>query len=694
MSTPGASGLMVIGMAVLTAATQAQTITGFFPSTIFMSGPEVTSFLVTNATSLNVSLAVITDTTTAPVESCNGTNNTDNWASTHVGTQTNVFKVTVTSKKNLTRCAVSETNCCTEDLCVVETLQITACENDRPISSLLIHAEIYINTTFVGLVSDNKTVIPNQIYQPLGSCPCNLTAGACDILCCCDQECNSSMKALFNGSCYSGIFGGNVSPPFDQLCSVQEKNHAPDWFPFLCVQSSMDNSPFLGYFYQGDTRNPSQTPSFNLSFQSIVQTTINYKEGNPILMRRNGFGELFTLPQKSTIGKCVNAAPVAYLQDFNVSCVADITSCSDVLTVDLNVQVNSGNEVIFIVLLGLIIPTVQIQNTSVDIVNTGAALSQAVQCDVIVSADYTFIWNANVITEIRVSIVTANISLTHQAQLSQRFTTTFLTRNSTTNVLSGNPGYQVGKPVIVGNGTIPFNKSTLKVWKPVGESLCSTAGQTPVLFGQNVFSGCLFEVVGENCTRLREKALQFLRSLITVDHIAMRGNSNVSDPSEWASIMYDLPSTTCTGNCAAENVMCLKVPSNMNIEIITAVTGAVEGIPQEEILAAKVSFSTINVECVSACNLSLPLTNSVQFIQVPAQPLATITRFQTNYTEYDCEKNDVCWQQLAYPLTIYYTGEPYHLTLAKGMILVFFFISAAILGGPWNRICKAWNNTL
>nr|DBA23160.1 TPA: hypothetical protein GDO54_014101 [Pyxicephalus adspersus] len=430
---------------------------------------------------------------------------------------------------------------------------------------------------------------------------------------------------------------------------------------------------------------PSGTPSFNLSFQSIVQTLIGgYKEGNPIIITQNGFTDYFTIPQKSTIGTCVNSAPVAYLQDFSVTCVTDITACSDVLTVDLNAQVNPGNG-------GPITLTVQTQNTSVDIVNTGAALPQAMQCDVVVSADYTFIWNANVIKEVRVSIVTANISLTHQAKLSQRFTATFLTNNITSDVLSGNPGYQVGKPVIVGNGSVPFTKSTLNVWKPVGEGLCSTTAQTPVLFGQNLFSGCRFEVVNENCAQLREKVLQFLRSLVTVNYIAMRGNSNISDPSEWVSIIYELPSATCTGNCAAERVMCLKVPSNMNIEIITAVTGAVEGIPQEEILAAKVSFSTINVECMSACNLTLPLTNSVQLIQVPAQSPPTITRFKTNYTEYDCEKNDVCWQKLAYPFTKYYTGEPYHLTLAKGMILVFFFISAAVLGGPWNRIRKAWN---
>lgn len=31
-------------------------------------------------------------------------------------------------------------------------------------------------------------------------------------------------------------------------------------------------------------------------------------------------------------------------------------------------------------------------------------------------------------------------------------------------------------------------------------------------------------------------------------------------------------------------------------------------------------------------------------------------RFQINFTEYDCSRNDVCWPELAFPLTKYYTG--------------------------------------
>lgn len=32
-------------------------------------------------------------------------------------------------------------------------------------------------------------------------------------------------------------------------------------------------------------------------------------------------------------------------------------------------------------------------------------------------------------------------------------------------------------------------------------------------------------------------------------------------------------------------------------------------------------------------------------------------RFQINFTEYDCSRNDVCWPELAFPITKYYTGR-------------------------------------
>uniref|UniRef100_A0A8C5M7D4 Tectonic family member 2 n=1 Tax=Leptobrachium leishanense TaxID=445787 RepID=A0A8C5M7D4_9ANUR len=648
-----------IGSITVIAATGNQSTAGLFPSRIFLSGPTATSFLIGNSSSVQLFLAVIENASMVPAADCNGNNRPGNWIShMELLSNTDVTKVTVTLNMTLS-CGVGETPC------LVETIQVSVCENNVSLATLLIQAEIYSNTTFTGNVSDNATVIPNQAYQPLGLCPCNLTAGACDAGCCCDLECTFNLKELFNGFCYPGVFGGNVNPPFDQLCSVQKMNWTPDWFPFLCIQSPIDNSPFLGYFFQGSTVSVTQPSTFSVN-PVKVDSSSAYRQGDTILISQ--YQEYLTIPQHSTNGACESNAPVAYLQNFVSTCVTHLRTCADVLTVNFSVTVNGGN---------------------------GDVPVTATTCQgIVLSANYTFIWEANTLRSINVSIITADLNLTHEAQLIQQFRATFLTSINTSDVLSGNPGYQVGKPVIAANGSLPLNKATLSLWRPVGDGLCSSASHTPVLYGQNSFSGCLLQVDNQDCDQLRENVKALLKSLVPATYIAMRGNSNSSDLTEWVSIIFEESDSTCSGDCPAQNVTCLKVPVNLNIQILTAVTGAVEGVPQEEIIGAKISFSTVNVDCLTSCTLSLPVSSAVQFITVPAQPTLRTSSFQINYTEYDCEKNAVCWQQLAYPLSRYYTEEPHHLTLAKGIILVFFFIVASVLGGPWNRIRKAWNTKL
>ncbi|XP_053557793.1 tectonic-2 [Bombina bombina] len=694
MSPLSVNGLLWMFFTILMVTTRALNSSGFYPSRILLTGTKATSFLVVgNFSSVSLYLTILNNETMVPTPGCDGNNKTDDWFLTlqkttiSVNKLQNIFNVTI--HLNRTLCTTNESFCCMESPCIVDTLQVSACENQSVVGSLLIQAAISANSTFTGTVSDNATVIPTQAYHPLGSCPCNLTAGACDVGCCCDAECNADMKALFNGFCYTEVFGGNVAPAFDQLCSTQPNNQVPDWFPFLCVQSSMNNSPFLGYFYQGSTVSPSQQAAFRGIFQTIPDSASSgYKQGNAILVEQNRY---LTIPQRATIGVCERNAPVAYLQNFQATCVRELKTCSDLLSIDINSTVLKGNGGT----VNLNVNYPNITNVNNYITFSEVALPQSLTClDIIVSANYTFFWLDKTLIEINVSIITANITLSHQAQLIQKFNASFLSNSSSPSTpLSGNPGYLIGKPVIVANGSSPLVRAAMDLWKPVLDSSCSSAIRTPVLFGEASISGCLLKVDNEECDQLRMNVTSKLLSLVTAKVIAKKGNSNLSNQSEWVPVIYEEPSTPCT-DCPAANVMCLSVPANMNIQIMTAVTGAVEGILQEEILAAKISFSTVNVDCVHNCSLTLPISTSVQFIKVPAQPTSRMARFQLNYTEYDCERNEVCWQQLAYPLTQYYTGEPHHLTLAKGMILVFFFIVTAVLGEPWNRIRNAWNNKL
>uniref|UniRef100_A0A8C8SFA6 Tectonic family member 2 n=1 Tax=Pelusios castaneus TaxID=367368 RepID=A0A8C8SFA6_9SAUR len=664
----------------------------FLPSFIHMSGPMVSSYLVGNSTEVFLSINIIhmnTETGILPLLKCSESNRSGEW---HLNgpepydVYMNASKVTITLMKNLQLCSSNATDCCMKPLCVVETLQVSACRGSTMLANLLIQAEIYANSSFTGNVSENATHIPNQVYQPLGSCPCNLTAGTCDVRCCCDLECTPDMKQLFSGSCFAGIFGGNVNLPFEQLCSVQTTNSAPDWFPFLCVQSPLNNTPFLGYFYHGSV-SPSQVSSFKIPLQTVPETpSSGYKQGDPIMTMEN---EYFIIRQKSMAGQCIGNAPVAFLQNFDVKCVTSLSAYKEGLS--HNVLINSGTK-------GTIQQNVIYSNVT-DVRNfitkpEDIQPTEVLCVNVTFAEHYMFIWKGKTIEEINVTVLLGE--LCDGEILTQRFAVNFVSFNSTSTAeLSGNPGYQVGKPVRAVNISSSDTVTTLKLWQPVGRGLCTSATFTPVLFGLNSLSGCILEVdINEDCSQLREDVTARLNSLIQATHVGKRGNSSYGDLNDLVEIIRldpsNLNANTSVGNLKG---ICSDIPANLNIRIITADVGAVEGISQEEILGVQISFSTViwQFQCGIICenkSSPLPLTASVQFIKIPAQPPIPMTSFQINYTEYDCNRNEICWPQLFYPLTRYYTGEPYSQCLAKGLVLAFFFLLAAVLSNPCSKILK------
>ncbi|XP_053224618.1 tectonic-2 isoform X2 [Podarcis raffonei] len=655
---------------------------GFQPPFIYMSGPVVTASLVSSPSDVFTIAVADNETGMLPLADCTGRNKTGDW-SLNVTYQGNVSRVMVSLTRSLQLCTSNLTNCCTEALCLVEALQVSACRDSVVVAHLLIQAEIYANTSsgnVTGKGEDSTTVIPNQVFQPLGSCPCNLTAGACDIRCCCDLECTSEMKQLFNGSCFKGIFGGDVSPPFDQLCSVQTGNNAPDWFPFLCVQSSINNTPFRGYFYHGAVSSP-RVSSFKVPLQTIPgKLSSGYRQGDPVMTVQNGY---FTVPQQFIAGQCARNAPVAFLQNFEAEC---LSACDGVGSTPPNIAINSGTG-------DSIKPQVTHERKDTDV---GSCTGRECR-NVTFGEDYTIIWEGKRIIEIKVTVVSGAVC--PEEILTQKFTVNFMSVNTTSREeLSGNPGYQIGKPIRAANLNSSDAVTILQLWKPDGKGLCASAGLTPILFGLNSISGCILEVdLKDSCNQLRENVTKRLNSLVQATHVGKRGNSSTSAPDDWVEIIYlDTLGADTNASFGDLKGICLDIPTHLNIQIITADVGAVEGIPQQEIVGVQVSISTVTwqVQCPIACEdkaSSLSISAAVQFIKIPAQPPVPKTRFQINYTEYDCKRNDVCWPELLYPLTRYYTGEPYSQTLAKGLMLVFFILVAAVLSDPWRRIHRARN---
>ncbi|XP_073864431.1 tectonic-2 isoform X4 [Macaca fascicularis] len=641
----------------------------FIPPFIRMSGPAVSASLVGDTEGVTVSLTVLQDEAgILPVPTCGVlSNETEDWSVTV--TPGAVLEVTVRWKRGLDWCSSNETDSFAESPCILQTLLVSASRNSPCLAHLLIQVEIYANSSLTHNASENVTVIPNQVYQPLGPCPCNLTAGACDVRCCCDQECSSNLTELFRLSCFTGVFGGDVSPPFDQLCSAGTTTHSvPDWFPFLCVQSPLANTPFLGYFYHGAV-SPKQESSFEVYVDTDAKdfADFGYKQGDPIMTVKKAY---FTIPQMSLTGQCMQNAPVAFLHNFDVKCVTDLEVYQERDGI-INAKIKN------VALGGTVTPKVIYEEaTDLDkfITNRETPLNNRSAPRIVnVEEHYIFKWNNNTISDINVRIIRAEINAHQKGIMTQRFVVKFLSYNSgNEEELSGNPA---------------------------GRGLCTSATFKPILFGEDVLSGCLLEVgINENCTQLRENAVERLDSLIQATHVAMRGNSDYTDLSDgWLEIIrVDAPDPGADPPASSLNGICLDVPARLSIRILISDAGAVEGITQQEILGVETRFSSVNwqYQCGLTCEHKadlLPISASVQFIKIPAQLPRPLTRFQINYTEYDCNRNEVCWPQLLYPWTQYYQGEPHSQCVAKGLLLLLFLTLAMFLSNPWTRICKAYS---
>lgn len=670
----------------------------FIPSFIRTSVPEVSATLVGAPEDVAVSLSLLqAEAGSLPVPACDNvlSNDTGDWSLT-VTRSVNALEVAVRLTRAPRRCSSSDTDPFSESPCLVQALLVSASHNSSCLAHLPVQVEIYANSSLAQNASENMTVIPNQVYQPLGPCPCNLTAGACDVRCCCDQECSPEVTELFRDSCFTGVFGGDVNPLFDQLCAAERAagraSGAADWFPLLCVQSPAASSPFLGYFHLGAVA-PGERAPLEVSVHTDPKdfSDFGYKQGDPVMTADKAY---FTVPQASLAGQCVRDAPVGFLQNFDVRCVTDLEVYRE-REGAADARIKNG------AVGGLVTPKVTYEEAAgLDrFISTEALLSPGpAPRNVTVEEHYLFRWNNNTISDVHVRLIRAEVNAHQKGVMTQRFTVTFLSHNSGgERGTSGNPGYQLGRPVRALDANGMHGVSTLHLWQPAGRGLCPAAARRPVLFGEDALSGCLLDVgIGEDCGRLRKKAAEMLDSLMQATHVAMRGNSDYSDLSDgWLAILRaGAPEPGADPPVGSANGTCPDVPAQLSIRILFSDAGAVEGIAQQEILGAEMRVSPVNwqFQCGLTCELQadlLPLSASVQFIRIPAQSPRPLTRFQVNFTEYDCNRNDVCWPQLLYPLTRDYRGEPYSQCVAKGLLLVFLTALAVFLRDPWPRRHKA-----
>ncbi|XP_020791015.1 tectonic-2 isoform X2 [Boleophthalmus pectinirostris] len=689
-------------------ASSAQNVV-FQPSFLTIHGPSMTALLYGFSSKITLNLqAIPSSNVTGSFVPPSCVPGVTQWILTSELIAKTAVQVKLRLNRSLRLCGNNETDtdCCVKPLCVLETLQLTACEGNTSQASLIIQVKIYALLGSGNMVFDNSTIIQNQVYRPLGDCPCDLTFNTCDLWCCCDKDCSTADFKLFRYRCLTGPFGGQFPDP-EYQCSVQSTQNSPDWFPFLCVTSPPENNPYLGLFYQGNTMAPKPGISFGGSVSLAPALSNAYTEGSPILTIKDQY---FTIPQTLN-GHCVTNAPVAFLKNLDVRCVTSVQACPtefplQTIPEDLRAVVKNG-------IAGNVVVDVTDQLatelnefvTSSDIFGSSGLVCE----NVTLALDYNFHWKENGITGITLTRTVGSVTLKGNVSLTTRYSAMFLSGDIMSEPNSGNPGYQVGRPVIggilntsIGNDTVLIARSPMHLWKPVNSGICSSADVRPLLFGENSTSGCLIPVSRQNlteCSLLRNSVHSLQGALIEATLVARNGHPDALTLADWLNITYV---TLNSSGVEDSNSSCADIPSHLHIYLWTLVSGFVDGIPQKDIKAVQISYSLSSwrlkcgggdsAVCMDPAETQLlPITSSVTFIDIPLNTGPPKTRYQINFTEYDCNRNDVCWPELAFPITRFYTGESYSQALAKGLILVFFFIVASVLGNPWRQIRQIWN---
>ncbi|KAK7475650.1 hypothetical protein BaRGS_00033076, partial [Batillaria attramentaria] len=575
----------------------------------------------------------------------------------------------------------------------------------------------------------SERFIVNPAYIEVAPCPCDLTYKACDVECCCDDECTDTQRETFT-SCIPGLAGGQGRGTDLRDC---KSKHFPkdDWFPLTCVE--FETNALLGEFYfdTGKLSTPTST-SNKVASETILftyrDTESRYTDLLPNTLYKDGskivtiYGEspqavygIFSLPQVSPSGQCIDTAPVRFLRDSMASCTRTLSpsSCADFTPFsariylqasslfqpacprsfrvsatgvptgdDVNVGVNylcSSDATSYVKsstrysdlfdehAVYSFNPGLQNQNCTEACedqacysYNTGKGETTAVplpdRCsfdssydlppvpsydsssgiclNAVLEVRYQITWEGAAIAGITADIIIGNVSdVGSNVGVSQVFNVTFVhsytgSSNQTDNyqnlttayVRSGRPGYDFGKPLATGCGSVNATDGTFQVdeseekqmavWSPGVTGLCQDAKRRFLTFGDDVTSSCKLRLSLQevrDCDALKKLVLNHLNVLMPASVVGRIGYNSPEYQNMWLSIL-----------------------SGIHLQILYAETGRSNRYPLLEVIGASVSYSLSNwsMSCVgpksarcrndSVQPQTFLLTSSVGFTRVSA----------------------------------------------------------------------------
>ncbi|KAM5271808.1 tectonic-3 [Ctenodactylus gundi] len=473
-----------------------------------------------------------------------------------------------------------------------------------------------------------------DVFPVLPICACDLTPGTCDLNCCCDRDCYILHPRTVFSFCLPGsvrssswvcvdnslIFRSNSPFPsrvftdsngIRQFC-VHVNNSKSNYFQKLQNVNATNfqalAAEFGGDLFTSTLKTQSPPPPF-------------YRAGDPILTYFPEWSVTSLLRQPTDVGAggfCAERNPASFLENKRTTCTRFFNNLAKSCTMDPALDAASYyNFTVLKVPQGV----THLQNMEFQIPVTLASqasppLLVGNTCQNVVSQVTYEIESNGTFGIQKVSVRFRQISLAvgPVVSLQQDFIVLFRsfqqsTAASLTGLRSGNPGYIVGKPLLVLTGDISH---TMTLLQSQGNGICSHK-RHEVQFGVNAVSGCKFRIKEADCSQLQNEIHQILYGRLRPQHVAIFGNADPAQKGGWTSILNRSCSVSAM-NCTS----CCFIPVTLEIQVLWAYIG-LQSNPQAHVSGVRFLCQYKPIQD-SPRGTEVSLTTLVNFVDITQKP--------------------------------------------------------------------------
>lgn len=457
-------------------------------------------------------------------------------------------------------------------------------------------------------------------------CTCDITPGVCDLNCCCDitdcdltdgpesvfTHCTPGSKRLPDWQCVSDslLFRSNVPSSAEIQTDGQTRQ--------FCVRTDNSRSNYFWTPPVEASESVRSSPSFTPRTLSQPSSSKQYKVGDLLLsfFPSSSAVSTFSQPAPSGVnGLCVDASPAGFLLNTTLTCARPLTPTSCLNDPSLRATTYYSSFKI------LRIPSAESANQTdmqIPVLPVSKWEDPVVDGEfcrnVVMEVSSVFVYTpAGEISSVSVEFSLSNVSLSGST-LRQTHRAEFRAAPSPSPPPPSPPlqsGLVWGSPVMC-----RFNgrAQPISVLSGSVNGVCSGDSRTPILFRENLLTGCQLSSVFQNCSQFRSELYRILRGVTTPQDIAMVRNARPGEDSDWTRVIQeDCP----TPDQAAESCVsgCL-VPISLSFRFLWAQRGLLTH-PQGQILGAKSSMRCTLLQCSAR---PVTLTTEVSFVDTTVYP--------------------------------------------------------------------------